>query len=251
MLYHYCSAHAFKSIMDSKTIWLSDVGKSNDPTESKALLLKGKETHVESQKEIDELIDVINGFIVWAFCLSENGDLLSQWRGYANDGKGFSIGFDENKINDSLFEPACACGMELAKMKYSGEEKVHVGNSEEKLKTLIKSFYYKDSGFSEEKEQRLTIQCLIRDFFSSKMKDRLEYDNGVKNGTLNIAFNENMVSHIEVPLENLGNPVSEIIIGPKNTTSIVDLKAFLFVNGYIESLEDDSIKIRRSKVAYR
>lgn len=29
-------------------------------------------------------------------CFSEKGDLLSQWRGYANDAKGISIGFDKN-----------------------------------------------------------------------------------------------------------------------------------------------------------
>lgn len=29
-------------------------------------------------------------------CFSENGDLLSQWRGYANDAKGISIGFNKD-----------------------------------------------------------------------------------------------------------------------------------------------------------
>ena len=43
----------------------------------------------------DELIEAQDAFIYWAFCLSEEGDLLSQWRGYGDDGRGFSIGFDE------------------------------------------------------------------------------------------------------------------------------------------------------------
>ncbi len=33
------------------------------------------------------------------FCLSENGDILSQWRGYAADGMGFSIGFSAEYLN--------------------------------------------------------------------------------------------------------------------------------------------------------
>lgn len=35
-------------------------------------------------------------------CFSKNGDLLSQWRAYAEDGKGFSIGFDSNYIYHGL-----------------------------------------------------------------------------------------------------------------------------------------------------
>ncbi|HEY8660108.1 MAG TPA: DUF2971 domain-containing protein [Hanamia sp.] len=35
-------------------------------------------------------------------CFSKNGDLLSQWRAYAEDDKGFSIGFDSNYIYHGL-----------------------------------------------------------------------------------------------------------------------------------------------------
>lgn len=34
----------------------------------------------------------------FAFCLSERGDLLSQWRAYARDGTGLSIGFDSDVL---------------------------------------------------------------------------------------------------------------------------------------------------------
>ncbi|MDP2064189.1 MAG: DUF2971 domain-containing protein, partial [Phaeovulum sp.] len=32
------------------------------------------------------------------FCLSEESDLLSQWRGYAQDGAGFSVSFSVEKL---------------------------------------------------------------------------------------------------------------------------------------------------------
>ena len=35
-------------------------------------------------------------------CFSGDGDLLSQWRAYADDGKGISIGFKKSKIKDFL-----------------------------------------------------------------------------------------------------------------------------------------------------
>lgn len=38
------------------------------------------------------------------FCLSGNGDLLSQWRGYAQNGEGFSIGFSK-KMLENLSDP--------------------------------------------------------------------------------------------------------------------------------------------------
>jgi len=33
------------------------------------------------------------------FCLSENGDLLSQWRGYAGNATGVAIGFSAEYLN--------------------------------------------------------------------------------------------------------------------------------------------------------
>lgn len=40
----------------------------------------------------------------FAFCLSENGDLLSQWRAYAHDGSGVSIGFSESVLKEDFGE---------------------------------------------------------------------------------------------------------------------------------------------------
>ena len=42
---------------------------------------------------VDGYADATEGF---AFCLSEKGDLLSQWRAYASDGAGISIGFSRD-----------------------------------------------------------------------------------------------------------------------------------------------------------
>jgi hypothetical protein len=39
-------------------------------------------------------------FFAVGFCLSEEGDLLSQWRGYADDGRGVAIGFESSFFSD-------------------------------------------------------------------------------------------------------------------------------------------------------
>lgn len=38
LVYHYCDLYAFLNIMRTKTLWLSDVKKSNDEDEGKYLL---------------------------------------------------------------------------------------------------------------------------------------------------------------------------------------------------------------------
>ncbi|MDA3939917.1 MAG: DUF2971 domain-containing protein [Spirochaetia bacterium] len=104
-LFHYCGNDAFISIIRNKEIWLSSLLASNDALEGKVvfkLLEKLSRENGLSEKVIEELnrryfyfqelIDTLG------LCLSEEGDLLSQWRGYANDGKGFSIGFNKNYL---------------------------------------------------------------------------------------------------------------------------------------------------------
>lgn len=46
------------------------------------------------------LIDSVTDCL--GFCMSRDGDTLSQWRGYADDGKGVSIGFSESFLHDLI-----------------------------------------------------------------------------------------------------------------------------------------------------
>ncbi|MEO1020767.1 MAG: DUF2971 domain-containing protein, partial [Pseudomonadota bacterium] len=49
----------------------------------------------EILKNLDILMMVVDGL---GFCMSEIGDSLAQWRGYANNGAGFCIGLDKQKL---------------------------------------------------------------------------------------------------------------------------------------------------------
>ena len=115
IVYHYCSLESFLSIIKSGTIRLSNISKSNDTDEIKycfdafqktlkySCLLYSRQhiTDKEQQKffneiDYDSLVTraVINDSLVYyTACFSTESDLLSQWRGYANDGKGVAIGF--------------------------------------------------------------------------------------------------------------------------------------------------------------
>lgn len=119
-LYHYCSLQTFQKIMENKSIWLSDVSKSNDSkelawikSECQHYLMKSWIEYLEAKKannsflsvstkdfeEFNKALELIkenDASKCWVFCLSEKKDDLGQWRGYADDGQGVAIGFQSD-----------------------------------------------------------------------------------------------------------------------------------------------------------
>lgn len=101
--YHYCSTEVFRNIASKKSLWLSSLKASNDTQEGRTLsqiaervcddrlvLDQANRTHlIESIKTLESLMDCLG------ICFSTKEDMLSQWRGYADDGAGFAIGFSD------------------------------------------------------------------------------------------------------------------------------------------------------------
>ena len=110
LLYHYCSNQSFLSIIDSATVRASDLSLSNDRLEGKwsRQLLEEfctkKNLFPITKALLLERFDyvILEYFFALGFCLSEEPDLLSQWRGYADDGRGVAIGFDGEFFTDLL-----------------------------------------------------------------------------------------------------------------------------------------------------
>lgn len=105
ILYHYCSNNAFHSIIENSSIWLSSLSLSNDSMEGKlvaeiiGLIAKDDELDQAATERLQESVFRLEQFVDGlGFCLSECGDLLSQWRGYADDATGVSIGFSKNYL---------------------------------------------------------------------------------------------------------------------------------------------------------
>lgn len=59
-------------------------------------LLPGDFKHKEAA--IEQLNIVMNSLSALGFCLSARGDVLSQWRGYADDARGVAIGFNREAL---------------------------------------------------------------------------------------------------------------------------------------------------------
>lgn len=104
LLYHYTTMHGVLGILSSKKIWATHIKYLNDSTEFELAKTVGVEV-AESLRELSDSdadkelwSDIANGIKgaginICVASFSENGDLLSQWRGYASPG-GCSLGFD-------------------------------------------------------------------------------------------------------------------------------------------------------------
>ena len=100
-LFHYCSNDAFVSMILQKQIWFSMFSASNDFLEGRVAIQVFEDLclkdgvlapHVsELKKAVEHMLEIAPAA---GFCLSEAPDQVSQWRGYAREGRGFSVGFD-------------------------------------------------------------------------------------------------------------------------------------------------------------
>ena len=293
-LYHYCSLSTFYNIIKNQSIWVSDLRKSNDFLEIVWLrqLFEHKmneefnkfipkvpanslDQFIEMRRNISECFR-IEFSKTWAFCLSEEKDLLSQWRGYADNGSGISIGFKGDFLDKlcTLYtspykNPKATIFFD--KVSYSKEEAINCIDIETCLskcsncntisdfKTTIcramteigkEAPFFKNPAFIEEKEWRIVI-TYIMDRFSGADLSGFNTDD-YQFGKLNyIVSNNTLVSHFEIKFPNIKNAISEIVIGPKCTESIVDIKHFLVSVGILANMEDKSIEITKSQASYR
>ena len=107
-IYHYTNDVGLKGILESGKLWLTEISSLNDPSELnhgfgvavEELNKAVANEPAESQKFAHdlELIAVKNtihrsaDFFICSFSLC--GDDLGQWRAYADNGRGFALGFD-------------------------------------------------------------------------------------------------------------------------------------------------------------
>lgn len=105
IIYHYCSMDSFFGIIANKNIRLSNAYKANDYTELECIfsIMENSMAGVFKTEFVSSLRKSYRAWLETYFrphiaCFSKEGDLLSQWRAYANDGKGISIGFNRKYL---------------------------------------------------------------------------------------------------------------------------------------------------------
>lgn len=110
-LYHYTTFTGLLGIVESGTLWASDIRYMNDSAELKhtADLIRKEITHRitaghDKPNLLNQFLDwvthrITNGHMLFASSFRANGNLLSQWRGYSRLGKGVSLGFAPESIS--------------------------------------------------------------------------------------------------------------------------------------------------------
>ena len=273
ILFHYCSLDTFQNIVTNKSIWLSDISKSNDSTEL-IWIRQQVQKYLSDTRKLDRFnkwLKKESGLKTWCFCLSEAKDSLEMWRGYAQDASGIAIGFNSSlfdsfinkyspKLPDNsalLYNTADFEWVDFSKVEYSCEpiypkidKIVNETKSLEKNEKYneiidfipavsIQSFQhkYKNPSFRGEKEWRLSIIKSNDPQKSSIEKFKESY----------LVKNNDLLSHIEVDISKFDKPITEIWLGPKSKVDTKEIANLLCSNGF----DPSCIEIKKSISTYR
>lgn len=119
VVYHYTNAAGLLGILKGKSVFATDKHFLNDKMEVRYGIESANRTmKAQAQKDsvdmrTSELLNSTCTYIErssderhFIFSMSERRDDLSQWRGYAGDGQGFSVGIDARRIQSSSVGPS-------------------------------------------------------------------------------------------------------------------------------------------------
>jgi hypothetical protein len=136
-LYHYTTAAGLAGILRTKTLWATHAIFMNDRSEVEhgrsiaaslvqhALHLGAIGADAEFLGRLAERVNVpLRRTDTYVACFCRHGDLLSQWRGYANRGGGYSIGF----ASDTFGHPG-VCGeheVHLRRVEYGADKQTEL-----------------------------------------------------------------------------------------------------------------------------
>jgi len=145
-LFHYTDVSGLLGIFDNNRLWATHTLYLNDATERSYTYRLVEEIYcnlIEQAKTDDNDKSNINHPIwyrdflhrlsyntmrpkpnpdVYVVCFCKDDDLLSQWRGYGNNGAGYAIGFDTKRLVHSKG------AFELRKAIYSAEDQKQILN---------------------------------------------------------------------------------------------------------------------------
>lgn len=261
-IYHYTTQKGILGIIDKREMWATQVHFLNDKNEI-FLTFKLLQEELEKQfneapdptrkkllREIRDFLDIMDqGHIcISSFCAV--GDLLSQWRGYGNLGKGYAIGFDLKELtriakrhNFVLWPCVYDPDLQLELVRYlidlwcqkftnpafpKDEILKHIDIDICQLAPIIK-----DSSFSEEKEWRLVSSV-------------------VSNQSPRFAFREgeySLIPYYNFPIidEDQKQCINSIVVGPSPHMELASNSLITF----LEAQRLAEVKVETSKIPFR
>lgn len=284
-LYHYCSTSAFHAIVSTRSVRLSSLSLSNDTLEGKlvadAISRLAKRDGLDAntcdrlQKYLDHTEKLFDGL---GFCLSEDGDVLSQWRGYAADATGVAIGFSHEYL-EWLAEESRKPGVRkftVSKVKYEpAEHEEEVSPTYTEIRRLIDAGAFRfaqprglldlrtDEEFEAERrtlEQvhlklSMALVTLFPKLYLLKARAFRE-EREWRLLTYALAMPDEPLSYSPLPdrlipirsyelSKSSHHAIRDVVLGPKHLTPTTVVDGFMKRNGF------DSASVRRSEASYR
>lgn len=277
ILYHYCSVENFFNIIQNCSLRLSDVSKSDAYPEYDLCRDKVRKSIEDLLSEKEEDLKLWKKGLAYGArqqgemytycaCFSESCDRSSQWKEYADKGRGVAIGFDKESLlelertnkHSVAFGPVIyerrkqeAYIEKIAKDNMKKMKKKGIAHVALELNAnyRLKFPFIKDQGSWEENEWRIAVSSRLgargtrmsRNYEFSEVKYRVE--------------NRKLISYIEMDFsKNRKELIKEIWLGPKSAVSVDDTIGFLDSCGYYDVLTFDAngpILIKESRVVYR
>lgn len=282
ILYHYCSNATFFEIIQKGELHLTAITLSNDSKEGK-LVAEHIGSLIAADPEIsfwaNQVVELVS---IWektaeglAFCLSEEGDLLSQWRAYAANGCGVAIGFDSDYLIEMGGKVVSenASGFALHKVEYDPEaqkaklepvvkemkEEIKKGALNASVASLLLGDQENSDAQAARKEAyrrlvgaQLSLLFDVYTFKGYSFREEREWrllSYLLRNGRDACDFKVSRDGILPyrpysfIPSEN--HAIEEVILGPLNTSPEYAVTKFLEVNGYANA------KVTRSNSTYR
>lgn len=309
ILYHYCSVETFLNIIRNHTLRLSDLCKSTDGLELKSLLdAVQKEVmnqyrnndnfpnSVNYRKDIDgafsyrleKLISKMKNNMdqmLFGICFSEEGDLLGQWREYADKGAGLAIGFDVNWFQslceNNIFKfakVAYGCKKENEDIVKKYATSIYYEMLEVNEKNIVsdmyeanymieldqkclyqESIFIKSNEYENEKEWRLILDdentyksyddwCEYYNWDKSRIETSEDIYRLVPNGMEFMVRNGKIIPYLDLKFdtEEDNYPIKKIVIGPNCKVDELDIYHLLEFFGF----DGREIEIVRSVSSY-
>lgn len=269
-LYHYTTLSGFKGIVESNSIWATNSNYLNDKHE----IVHGFDLLGTMSGEIrssafhsDDLIGFIkqvagmdvNAIISpnYIVSFSENGNQLSQWRGYGSAGNGLSVRFNVTALRTYFQEYGAGIGLTsfLVPVIYDQTRQ------EEILRSYLESYYeVYQANTGDLKMQKATVDycALALQSAFARMKDgsfreeaeiRAFYVVSSKDAQIEFREARNMiVPYIVVSASGQSRvPIEEVIVGP---TSDFGLSRFS-LQKFLEKHGHHGVKITYSDIPFR
>jgi hypothetical protein len=268
-LYHYCSNASFLSIISNRVIWASEFTLSNDTLEGKWIrnvieeCCQEKGLNPSQLSMVLKLFDAATSRLGGAgICLSENGDLLSQWRAYSQNGAGVAIGLNPASFVGPpralgtvpvIYDPdtqkrIIAPNIDQISNFFRSREVSLNDKSDPRLHMSIVTllpllFSFKNPAFCEEKEWRIGkfVSMVPRsthgeaDEFEAWNLNLMEYR----------ALPDRIVPYRPLTVHPEWPSITEVVLGPRNITPILVVEECLRHYGWT------LFRVRKSSASYR